>query len=238
MKDAMYPVAILAGGLASRLRPLTEKMPKALIEVNGEPFVHHQLRLLRLSGFNRVVLCVAYLGKEIEKSVGDGSRFGLCVEYSYDGESLRGTGGAIQNALPTLGDRFFVMYGDSYLECDHGEIQSSFVSSGKKGLMTVCRNEDSWDKSNVEFADGQVVAYDKVYRSPGMKHIDYGLGLFDESAFVSFSRNEPFDLAQVYQMLLSQRQLAAYEVKHRFYEIGSREGIEDLANHLREQSKE
>lgn len=238
MKDALFPVAILAGGLATRLRPLSEKMPKSLIELNGEPFVYHQLRLIRRSGLHRVVLCVAYLGKAIEKSVGDGSRFGLGVEYSYDGERLMGTGGAIQKALPILGDHFFVMYGDSYLECDYGEIQSSFVRSGKKGLMTVTRNEDRWDKSNVEFADGEIMAYDKVSRSPRMKHIDYGLGLFASSSFASFSRNEPFDLSQVYQTLLSQRQLAAYVVKHRFYEIGSRDGMEDLANHLREQSKE
>jgi NDP-sugar pyrophosphorylase family protein len=237
MKEALYPVAVLAGGLATRMRPLTEKTPKALLEVNGEPFVYHQLRLLRRSGVNHVVLCVAYLGEEIEESVGDGSRFGLRVEYSYDGDSLRGTGGAIQNALPKLGERFFVMYGDSYLECEYGEIQSSFLSSGKTGLMTVCRNEDLWDKSNVEFIEREIVAYDKVNRSPRMKHIDYGLGLFEKSAFVSFPRNETFDLAHVYQKLLSQRQLAAFEVTHRFYEIGSLEGIEELANYLRQQSK-
>jgi N-acetyl-alpha-D-muramate 1-phosphate uridylyltransferase len=237
MKDALYPAAILAGGLATRLRPLTEKMPKSLIEVNGEPFVFHQLRLLRRSGVTRVVLCVAYLGKEIEQSVGDGSRFRLRVEYSYDGESLRGTGGAIQNALPKLGDRFFAMYGDSYLECDYGAIQSAFVISGKDGLMTVLRNEDLWDKSNVEFVEGRIIAYDKIHRSPGMKHIDFGVGLLDRSAFGSFPRTEAFDLAQVYQMLLSQRQLAAFEVTRRFYEIGSPKGIEELANHLREQSK-
>jgi MurNAc alpha-1-phosphate uridylyltransferase len=238
MKDALYPVAILAGGLATRLRPVSEKIPKALFEVNGEPFVYHQLRLLRRSGLTRVVLCVAYLGKEIETSVGDGSRFGLDVEYSYDGDSLRGTGGAIQNALPTLGDWFFVMYGDSYLECDYGEVQSSFVRSGKKGLMTVYQNEDLWDRSNVEIAEGEIVAYDKVSRSPRMKHIDYGLGLFAGSVFESFPRNEPFDIAQVYQVLLSKRQLAVYEVKHRFYEIGSRDGMDELSNHLRKQSKD
>lgn len=238
MNDALYPVAILAGGLATRLRPLTEKMPKSLIEVNGEPFIYHQLRLLRRSSINRVVLCVAYFGQEIEERVGDGSRFGLRVEYSYDGNKLRGTGGAIHNALPKLGDRFFVMYGDSYLECNYREIQSSFVSSGKSGLMTVWRNEDLWDRSNVEFVEGEIVAYDKVHRTSNMKHIDYGLGLLSQSAFKTFSRNESFDLARVYQMLLSQRQLAAFEVKRRFYEIGSREGIEELANHLREQSEE
>lgn len=235
MKVDLYPVAILAGGLATRLRPLTEKIPKALIEINGEPFVHHQLRLLRRSGANRVILCVAYLGEEIEKRVGDGNQFGLSIEYSCDGERLKGTGGAIQNALPKLGERFFVMYGDSYLECDYGAIQSAFVKSERSGLMTVLRNENLWDVSNVEFADGEIVAYDKAHRSPNMKHIDYGLGLFSQSAFVPGPRTMPFDLVQVYQKLLSRRQLAAFEVTKRFYEIGSPQGIQELASHLRRQ---
>lgn len=238
MKRVLYPVAILAGGLATRLRPLTEKIPKALMEVNGEPFLYHQLRLLRRSGVKNVVLCVAYLGEEIEKTVGDGTRFDLRVDYSYDGGVLRGTGGAIHHALPKLGERFFAMYGDSYLECDYAAVQSSFVSSGKSGLMTVYRNQGLWDKSNVEFVDGDIVSYDKIHRTPRMEHIDYGLGLFRQSAYLSFPADKPFDLVQVYQMLLSQSQLAACEVTSRFYEIGSSEGIEELANHLRAQEKE
>jgi len=238
MNDPMFPVAILAGGLATRLRPLTEKIPKALIELNGEPFVYHQLRLLRHSGIKNVVLCVAYRGKDIEKCVGDGSRFGLRIEYSYDGDALRGTGGAIRHALPKLGELFFVMYGDSYLECDYAEIKSSFVSSGKNGLMTVYRNLGLWDKSNVEFVSGEVVSYDKVHQTPRMEYIDYGLGVFRQSAFLSFPEDKPFDLVQVFQSLLARRELAAFEVAQRFYEIGSREGIEELANHLREQNKE
>jgi NDP-sugar pyrophosphorylase family protein len=238
VKDILFPVAILAGGLATRLRPLTEKIPKALIELNGEPFVDHQLRLLRRSGIKHVVLCVAYLGKEIEKVVGDGSRFGLIVEYSYDGDELRGTGGAIRRALPKLGDGFFVMYGDSYLECDFAAVQSSFVNSGKNGLMTVYRNEGRWDRSNIEFANSGILAYDKVNRTPAMKHIDYGLSVFRRAAFLSFLDNESFDIVRLYKTLLSENQLAAYEVTNRFYEIGSNEGIMELADYLKTQEKE
>jgi N-acetyl-alpha-D-muramate 1-phosphate uridylyltransferase len=237
MNVEFFPMAILAGGLATRLRPLTDKFPKALLELNGEPFVYHQLRLLHRSGIERVVLCVAYRGQEIEEKVGDGRMFGLQVQYSYDGDKLRGTGGAVKNALSKLGESFFVLYGDSYLECDYGQIQSSFVKSGKSGLMTVHRNEDLWDKSNVEFTGGEIRAYDKIHRSAEMKHIDYGLGLFHRTSFLPYATSDEFDLASVYQMLLARGQLAAYEVTTRFYEIGSLKGIEDLANHLKKESE-
>src|ERR1039458_4877965 len=111
----MLPVAILAGGWATRLRPVTEKIPKALIEINGEPFLAHQLRLLASKGVKRAILCVGYLGEMLEAYAGDGSRFGLQLTYVPDGPHLRGTAGAVAHARPLLGESFFVLYGDSYL---------------------------------------------------------------------------------------------------------------------------
>lgn len=171
----MYPVALVAGGLATRLRPLTEKIPKALVEVNGQPFIAHQLRLLRSQGIDRVVVCTGYLGEMIEAFAGDGRAFGLRVEYSPDGPGLRGTAGAVRNALDRLGDRFFVVYGDSYLECDYADVARRFDDSGKLGLMTVFRNEGQWDASNVEYAGGRILAYDKQQRTGRMQYIDWGL---------------------------------------------------------------
>jgi NDP-sugar pyrophosphorylase family protein len=147
----MLPIAILAGGLATRLRPITETIPKALIEVAGEPFLAHQLRLLRRYGFERVVLCVGYLGEMIQAFAGNGAAFGLRVEYAFDGPQLLGTGGALRRALPLLGERFAVIYGDSYLPCDYQAALAAFDDSGKLGLMSVYRNEGRWDTSNVEF---------------------------------------------------------------------------------------
>jgi Nucleoside-diphosphate-sugar pyrophosphorylase involved in lipopolysaccharide biosynthesis/translation initiation factor 2B, gamma/epsilon subunits (eIF-2Bgamma/eIF-2Bepsilon) len=227
----MLPVAILAGGLATRLRPLTDSIPKSLVPVNGEPFIAWQLRLLKKSGFTQVVLCVGHLGQMVQDFVGSGSQFGLDVTYSYDGPRLQGTGGAIRNALPLLGGRFFVLYGDSYLLCDYSSVQEAFERSGKLALMTVYRNQNCWDTSNVEFAGGRILAYDKINRTDRMAHIDYGLGVFDARAF-----EEPgADLACVYQSLLRKDQLAAWEIHERFYEIGSLQGIEDLSAYLREQ---
>jgi NDP-sugar pyrophosphorylase family protein len=229
----MLPIAILAGGLATRLRPVTATIPKALIEVAGEPFLAHQLRLLRRNGFERVVVCVGYLGEKIQAFAGDGRAFGLRVEYAFDGPQLLGTAGALRCALPMLGDEFAVIYGDSYLPCDYRAALAAFHDSGKLGLMSVYRNEGLWDTSNVEFAGGSILAYDKANRTPAMRHIDYGLGAFQRDAFEDVPAGGPHDLAAVYQGLLRRGELAAWESSERFYEIGSVEGINDLGEFLK-----
>ena len=233
----MLPIAILAGGLATRLRPLTETIPKSLVEINGEPFLWHQLRLLRANGVDRVVLCVSYLGEQVRDSVGDGRAFGLHIDYAFDGPVLLGTAGALKAALPLLGESFFVLYGDSYLPIDLRAVESAFQSSGKAGLMTVFLNEGQWDTSNVEFADGRILAYDKKVRTPRMRYIDYGLGVFRASAFGRVPEGQPFDLAALYRDLLQSGDLAAFEALHRFYEIGSFGGMEELSTYLQEGRK-
>ena len=170
------PVAILAGGLATRLHPLTETIPKALVEVAGKPFILRQLDYLRRQGVSRAVLCVGFLGEQIEAVVGDGSSSGLTVSYSQDWPKLMGTGGALRQALPLLDSQFLVLYGDSYLPIDFSSVEQTFLSSGKPALMTVQRNADQWDKSNVLFLDNVIVEYNKRAPSPAMSHIDYGLG--------------------------------------------------------------
>jgi NDP-sugar pyrophosphorylase family protein len=228
----MLPIAILAGGLATRLRPVTETIPKALIPIAGEPFLAHQLRLLRRHGFERAVLCVGYLAEQIRDFAGDGQAFGLRIDYSPDGPQLLGTAGAIRRALPLLGDTFAVIYGDSYLPCDYAAAIETFRRCGKAGLMSVYRNRGLWDTSNVEFAGGRILAYDKANRTPAMHYIDYGLGVFQRAAFDAVPGERAYDLAAVYQDLLRRGELTAWESGERFYEIGSLEGIRDLTEYL------
>jgi prepilin-type processing-associated H-X9-DG protein len=226
------PVAILAGGLATRLRPITGRIPKSLVEVAGQPFAVHQIELLARHGLTDIVFLVGELGEMVRGALGDGARWGVRLRYVFDGPGRLGTGGAVKQAVPQLGDPFFVLYGDSYLECDYAAIEQAFVASGRSGLMTVCRNDDRWDRSNVLFADGRIVRYDKQSRIADMRHIDYGLGAFRRSAFGWTAEHEPFDLAQVYQRLLAQDDLAGFEVPGRFYEIGSPSGLEETRAYL------
>jgi N-acetyl-alpha-D-muramate 1-phosphate uridylyltransferase len=222
------PVAILAGGLATRLGNVTQKIPKSLLDVAGRPFAERQLELLGSRGITRAVFCVGYLGEQIEFVMGDGSRLGMRVSYSYDGPQLLGTGGALRRALPLLGEAFFVLYGDSYLDCNYEQIEQAFWASSKMALMTVCRNENRWDKSNVRFQDGRILLYNKKNRTADMQHIDYGLGVFRAEALTAYPENRNFDLETVYQELLSNNLLAGSEVKERFYEIGSAAGLEEM----------
>ncbi len=221
------PVAILAGGLATRLRPITEKIPKSLVPVAGRPFLAHQLELLHARGIRRAVLCIGFLGEMIQREFG-AEACGIRLEYSFDGEKLLGTGGAIKRALPKLGREFFILYGDSYLPISYAPVAEAFQRSGKRGLMTVYRNEGKYDTSNVVYRDGEIVVYDKKAKLPEMQHIDYGLSLFQAAVFDEYASDRTFDLAEVMAQLVREKQLAGYEVPERFYEMGSPAGLAEL----------
>ena len=229
----MPPLALLAGGLATRLRPLTLQVPKAMIEVAGEPFIAHQLRLFRREHVSRVVLCLGYLGEQIEEFVKDGARFGVAVDYSYDGPHLLGTGGALRRALGKLGPEFLVMYGDSWLDTAFAPIVDAFQASGKSALMTVFRNDDKWDKSNVWFEDRRILLYNKERRQPQMRHIDWGLSMTKADILARWPANTRFDLGRAYSELARKNDLAGYEIATRFYEIGSVEGLRETDALLR-----
>ena len=224
----MPPVAILAGGLATRLYPLTKTIPKALLDINGKPFIFHQLQLLQREGISDVVLCVGYLGEKIQDVVRDGSEFALNVRYSYDGDKLLGTGGSLRKALPLLGNVFWVLYGDSYLDTRYAPVLDYFIGEKKFGLMTVFKNDGKWDTSNVIFRDGIIIKYSKTDLTADMQYIDYGLSLFRKETFQDIPEDTVIDLFEIFQGLIRQDELLGYEVKERFYEIGSDNGIDEL----------
>jgi NDP-sugar pyrophosphorylase family protein len=229
---ASVPVALLAGGLATRLRPLTSKIPKSLVEVAGRPFIDHQLELLRSQGVRRVVLCLGHLGEMVREHVGDGSAFGVEAAYSFDGDRLLGTGGALKRAAELLGPVFWVLYGDSYLEIDYRAILADFGQRDSLGLMTVLQNQDRWDRSNVIFRDGRLVWYSKRAPSPEMTHIDYGALLLRREVLDRVPADEPHDLADLLSDLSAEGRLAGYEVHGRFYEIGSPAGLAETQAYL------
>jgi len=233
----MLPVVILAGGLATRLRPITEKIPKALLDIAGEPFIFHQLRYLKQQGISRVVLCIGHLGEMIEAAVGDGSHFGLKVNYSLDGPKLLGTGGAIKAALPLIGEDLFIFYGDSFLPIDFQSVEKSYLLSKKLGLMTVLKNENQWDRSNVIYQNGSLIEYNKVEIKQNMNYIDYGLGILNADVFSGYPVGEVLDLSQVYNELSLKNELFGYEVFERFYEIGSHQGILETKEYLTTKEK-
>ena len=224
-------MAILAGGLATRLRPITETIPKALVPVGGRPFLAHQLQLLSRQGFPHVVLCVGYLGQQIEEAFGDGRAHGIRLDYSYDGENLAGTAGALHLALPQLGPSFLTLYGDSYLEIDYRPVCTAFAACGQPALMTVIPETLGSEPANAWLENGAIRAYGKKNRTPEMKHIDYGLGLFRAELFHGASGLR--DLSDLQSLLACEGRLAGYEVATPYFEIGSPRGLQTLECHLK-----
>jgi len=229
----MPPIAVLAGGLGTRMRPLTEQLPKALLKVAGTPFVAHQLRLFAREGITDVKLLVGHCWEQIALFVGNGSRFGVEVDYVVDGPTLLGTGGAVRNALDRLGPEFLVTYCDSWLDASYAPVVEAFHASGQPALMCVFRNENRWDASNVQFENGVIRRYSKKFRLPEMLHIDWGLGMLRASAVASRPMGKPWDLAELYEELSTSGRLAGYEMTRRFYEIGSFKGLAEISRLLK-----
>ena len=227
----IYPVVILAGGIGSRLGRLTKRIPKALIRINGKPFIHYQLTLLSKQGIKEVILCVGYLGNKIKKFVGDGKKFNLDVKYSYE-KKLLGTGGAIKNAFPLIKKNFFIMYGDTYLPINFINVQNRYKRLKSNPLISVYKNQNNLDKSNV-FFNGKRIIYDKKNYLKKMKYIEYGLSVFNKKFFRYFSKKKIFDLSDVFYFLSKKKLLNYYIVKKRFYEIGSISGLKDSKKYLK-----
>lgn len=222
--------------MATRLRPVTQTIPKALVELAGKPFIDHQLELLQRNGIRKVVMCLGYLGELVEQHLGEGSRLGMELKYSYDGEKLLGTGGALRRAAHLLGEVFWIMYGDSYMDIDYRAVLADFASRDSLGLMTLLRNDNQWDRSNVVFRDGRLIRYDKRAQTPEMNYIDYGVGLLRRAALERIPADRPYDLADLYAELSREGQLAGHEVFTRFYEIGTPQSLEEARRYLETKS--
>lgn len=217
----MLPVVVLAGGLGTRLRDITgDDLPKALVPVDGRPFIDYKLTGLAHHGVTDVLLLVGSHGEQLREHVGDGSRYGTRVRAIDDGPNLRGTGGAIRSALPELPDAFWITYADTYLEVDVAGAEQRFRDADALGLMTVLHNRDRWEPSNAVVEDGFVVAYGKMPEGRA-EHIDYGMVALRRDAFRDAPRDAAFDLGVIFNELAAAHQLIAFEVTQRFHDIGT-----------------
>lgn len=219
-------VVVLMGGLGSRLGDITANQPKPLVPIHGKPFFEYELKLLLQSGFRKFLFLVGYRSEMIEQYFGHGSRYGedISIRYSYDGENLLGTGGAVVRALPMLEDEFLLIYGDSFMDVDYGEILYRYwrgKQDGKQGLMTVLKNEGRFDASNVRMVGGEIFSYKKGVSDPSYDYIDYGIEVFQKKVFENLPTDEHIDLAAIQEQLVTERMMAVCEVYRRFYEIGS-----------------
>jgi NDP-sugar pyrophosphorylase family protein len=225
-------LVILAGGLATRLGDLSASVPKSMIPVCGKPMLERQIELARPCGVDDIVVCIGHLGEQIRAYFGDGEKWGIRIRYSDEGETLLGTGGALKRAEPLLDSAFMMMWGDSYLMVDYADVWRTFQSSGRTALMVVYKNHHAGDRSNALAADGMVTLYDKWSGREDLVYIDYGLSVFRRSVLERIPADTVFAIENVFRDLASEGELAAYEARARFYEIGSPAGLRELESLL------
>ena len=223
-------MVILAGGLATRMRPLTLKLPKSMLQIKGRPFLEYQLELIKEYEIKDVLLCAGYKGELIKEHFGDGRKSGVNLAYSFDGDKLLGTAGALKKAYKLLSENFFLMYGDSYLPYDYQKIEESFKRSNKLSLMVAYKNQNRFDKSNILISEGLIKLYDKTLQGENLEYIDAGLSILKKEVLNLVPDDEPYDLEELYRTLISEEEMSAFEVKQRFYQIGSFEGLEEFKN--------
>lgn len=227
---------ILAGGLATRLGDTAKNKPKSLVEIQGKPFLQYQLELLKGNGLKNIVLCIGHMGNQIQEIFGNGSRYGVNIQYSIE-DKLLGTAGAIKKAEPLLEEMFFTLYGDSYFCLNINDILNYFRAQDKTALMTVYRNDGLYDRSNTTIEGKFVTKYDKNNPSKDMVFIDYGLNLFRNNVLELIPENTHYGLEDVFSQLIANQELLAYKVKDRFYEIGSIKGLKECSDFIRSNNK-
>jgi len=227
---------ILAGGLATRMKPMTLDIPKSMIEIDGKPFLEHQLELLKENDVKNVVVCVGHLGHQIKEYFKKGEKLGMNIKYGDEKENLLGTAGALKNAGDFLADEFFLMYGDSYVPVDFQAITSHFKKFNKKSLMVIYKNADRFDKSNIEIEQDLIKSYDKK-NNQGMLFIDAGVSLLKKEILRLIPPSRNFPLERIYQHLIKEKEMLAYQMRERFYQIGSFEGLEEFKSLIKSRFK-
>lgn len=234
-------VVVLMGGLGTRLKEFTKECPKSLVNVNGKPFFEYSLDLMIKAGFKKFLFLIGYKAEMIEDYFGDGSRYGIKIDYCYDGKELLGTGGAVRRALDLIEEDFLLMYGDSFMDINYEECVYRYFKgkeSGRRAIMTVLKNNNMFDKSNVIMKDGKIVLYDKVNMTPEMEYIDYGVCMYERSLFEPYEKGEKFDLAKIQNELSIEGKMEACEVTKRFYEIGNPDSLKEFTDYIRHRQDE
>jgi NDP-sugar pyrophosphorylase family protein len=225
--------AILAGGLATRLGSLTENQPKSLVPIKGKAFLEYQLEFLARGGVKDIVLCLGHLGKMILRHLGNGNHYGVRLKYSFEDKPL-GTAGALKKAEAFLEDTFFTLYGDSYLSLDFHQVLSMLNAENKLGVMTVFKNHDRYDRSNIAIKENLVSRYSKNCLMQDMVYIDYGVNALRKEVLKMVPKDRFYSLEDLFIRLIGMKELLAFEVKERFYEIGSLRGLQEFEQYVAE----
>ena len=226
----MYPIYILAGGLAKRLGKISKSTPKCMLPIKGKPFIYYQLKKIKEYNSNiSITLCLGHLSEEIVKYIKNSEFQDLNLSFSFDGDKRLGTGGAIKKAVRNETQPFFVMYGDSYLDISFLEVEKKYNPSSPGPLMTIYENNGMYDQSNISLEDGNIT-YSKSFPQSDSNYIDYGLAIYKKEHFAKDKIN--FDLSEIQEYYSLKKELQFFETFNRFFEIGSIEGLNEFREFL------
>ncbi len=220
-------IAILCGGLATRLAPLSTHTPKSMIKIHGKPFLEYQINTLKKNKITNIVLCVGHLADQIIDYFGNGKKFNVHITYSHDGKTPLGPAGALKKAADKLENIFFTLYGDSYVFLNFQKIYNHFSTTKNLAMMTVFQNHDKYDTSNIVVKNNKVIKYNKN-KTPDMTYIDYGVSIFRKQTLHLIPHNTFFTTKDLYTKLVEKNELQAYPVTKRFYHIGTPEALQDF----------
>lgn len=217
-------VVILAGGKGSRLMPLTEKIPKSMVKINGVPFLEIILRNLKSKGINRIVLCVGYLSYVIEDYFHTGQKLNLKISYSHENQVL-GTAGAIKNARKLLENEFIVLNGDTFVEIDLEKFVKFSQHNNKICTITGFKNHDNdKDFCNNLLIDKnyRVLKYTKDEKISEMDYVDAGVYYCKREIMNYFNNKVPISLEyDVFSKLIKDEQMICFPIHKKFHDIGN-----------------
>ena len=240
LRDDMQ-VVVFMGGLGTRLGVAYRDAPKSMVDVHGKPFFHYPLQVLKRQGFRRFVFCVGFKADPIQKYFEDGKKYQIQIRYVHDGEQPVGTGGALKRALPLLDENVMAIYGDSYIDFEYTKLIDQYDhlkrSDDIAAVMSVMKNKGRWGKSNASLKANGRLRYDKGHPSADMEYIDFGATVLNKQAVANRLQDGYCDLADTYKELGDQDRLGGFEVKERFYDIGTPESLQEFRNFITGEKK-
>jgi N-acetyl-alpha-D-muramate 1-phosphate uridylyltransferase len=224
-------IVIMAGGLGTRLRPLTYDIPKPMIPIHGKPYLWYQLDYLKKYHLNHILILAGYLGQQIENYFGNGSELDIKIQYSFESEPM-GTGGGLKFAAPLLEDEFMVIYGDSFLPIDLSDLIKTYRFMKSTGLLVVYDNRfgDSNVKNNVAI-DGNnlILKYQKNTDDDSLNYVESGISVFNKSICELIPANKKTSLEEeIFPKLIDNKKLKAYITTQRFYDIGTPDRLKTI----------
>lgn len=228
-------IVIICGGLATRLGNLAKKTPKSMMDINGKPFIEHQIEMLKKQNIKNIVLCTGHLSEKIESYLGDGKNFGVDIKYSYDGGKRLGPMGAVKNAESILEKDFFIMYGDSYIFVDFNKVYDFYKENNELVCMVVYKNKNKYDKSNLIVENNRVIGHKDLKVEGKIEYIDYGTSILNKKSLDFIPKDSFFSTEDFFKKMIKKNQLLAYEIKKRFYHIGNPKALEEFRNFVKNQ---